>query len=351
MKADIFCAVVDHYGDVGVCWRLARQLAGEYDIAVRLWVDDPAALARIAPDMRCPGVEVCVWVEPFPDTEPADVVIEAFACELPASYVAAMARKERKPVWINLEYLSAEPWVERCHLGPSPHPTLPLVKYFFFPGFTPATGGVLRERGLGQGFDAAAFWRDFGLPAPQPDELRISLFGYDNPALEGLLEQWVVSPHPITCLVPQGALAIRAVARVGQGRGQLRVVVFPFLPQPEYDRLLWACDCNFVRGEDSFVRAQWAARPMVWHIYPQQDGAHWPKLEAFMERYGRGLEADAAESLCRFWLAWNRGAAPDWVEFWRHAPLLRRHAARWKTYLEGQKSLAENLVTFCKSKV
>ena len=351
LRFDIFCAVVDNYGDIGVCWRLARQLAAEHDIHVRLWVDEPVSLARIAPSIDLPGIEVHPWGDPFPETELADVVIEAFACELPAGYIAAMALRERKPVWINLEYLSAEGWVEGCHLRQSPHPTLPLVKHFFFPGFTPSTGGLLREQGLEQGFDGAAFWQAFGLPQPQQHELRVSLFGYDNPALESLLNQWSAGPQPVTCLVPQGALAMRAVASVGEGKNNLRLHVFPFLPQPEYDRLLWACDCNFVRGEDSFVRAQWAARPFVWHIYPQQQGAHLPKLAAFLDLYCAGLAGEEAAALRRFWLAWNAGEVPDWQDFWCCAPVLRRHAAQWKAGLVEQKNLAENLVTFCKNRV
>lgn len=46
---DIFCSVVDNYGDIGVTWRLARQLAAEHDLDVRLWVDDLAAFVRVCP--------------------------------------------------------------------------------------------------------------------------------------------------------------------------------------------------------------------------------------------------------------------------------------------------------------
>lgn len=351
LTADLFCAVVDNYGDIGVCWRLARQLANEYDFAVRLWVDDPASLARIAHCVDLPGIEVHLWVSPFPETEPADVVIEAFACELPPGYIAAMARRQHNPVWINLEYLSAESWVEGCHLGQSRHPILPLEKYFFFPGFTSRTGGLLLESDLGKNFDNDAFWRFFGLPPPQTDELRISLFGYDNQGLEALLAQWADGPQLVTCLVPQGALAVRASACVGAGRGNLRLHVFPFLSQDDYDKLLWACDCNFVRGEDSFVRAQWAARPFVWHIYPQQEGAHWPKLEAFLDAYCAGFPAESEIALRSFWRAWNKGEVVDWDAFWRQHAMLERHAVSWKVHLNNQNDLASNLVTFCKSKV
>ncbi|MFA5916282.1 MAG: elongation factor P maturation arginine rhamnosyltransferase EarP, partial [Burkholderiales bacterium] len=88
---DIFCTVVDNYGDIGVCWRLARQLAAEHGQRVRLWVDDLASLARISPGVvpglgvqHSRGVEIRWWREPFPAVEPADVVVEAFACNPPA---------------------------------------------------------------------------------------------------------------------------------------------------------------------------------------------------------------------------------------------------------------------------
>jgi uncharacterized repeat protein (TIGR03837 family) len=113
------------------------------------------------------------------------VVIEAFGCELPAAYVEAMAGSARAPIWLNLEYLSAEAWVAGCHGLPSPHPRLPLVKHFFFPGFGPGTGGLLRERDYEakrSRFDAGAFRAEFGLPPKAGDETTISLFSYPGPA-------------------------------------------------------------------------------------------------------------------------------------------------------------------------
>lgn len=351
LTLDLFCTVVDNYGDIGICWRLARQLATEHAIQVRLWLDDLASLQRIASTMACAGVEVRLWEKDFPAVEPADVVIEAFACHLPASYVAAMAARTVKPVWINLEYLSAEDWVAGFHLGQSRHPTLPLIKHFFFPGFTPDTGGLIRETGLGQGFDSSTVWQSLGLPQPQQDELRISIFGYDNPALESLLHGWATGTQPVTCLLPQGVLAERAKQLFGTGHGNLRLHEFKFLLQDDYDRLLWACDCNFVRGEDSFVRAQWAARPFIWQIYPQQEDAHWPKLEAFIDQYCADLPMTVAADLRNFWHGWNRGAAVDWRGFWQNREVLQAHADTWKTALTGQKDLAASLVSFCKNKV
>jgi uncharacterized repeat protein (TIGR03837 family) len=78
----------------------------------------------------------------------------------------------------------------------------------------------------------------------------------------------------------------------------------PWLSQQDYDKLLWACDMNFVRGEDSVLRALWTGKPFVWQIYPQQDGAHLPKLAAFLQQ---NQLTGAAQN---FHAAWNDSSQP-----------------------------------------
>jgi uncharacterized repeat protein (TIGR03837 family) len=370
ITCDIFCTVVDNYGDIGVCWRLAKQLAQEHGVAVRLWVDDLDSLQRLCPavdptlaEQVWDGIAVRHWTLVFPEVEPAQLVIEAFACELPERYVLAMAEEEHKAVWINLEYLSAEDWVESCHKLPSPHPRLPLVKYFFFPGFTPKTGGLLLERDLLARRDAfqndepllAAYWQSLGLEMPQADELRVSLFSYENPALPELLNTWEQGVQPVTCLLPEGRVLPQVAAHFGeQGkagdiwqRGNLKVCVLPFVAQEHYDELLWACDVNFVRGEDSFVRAQWAGRPFIWHIYPQHDGVHMQKLRAFMDMYCAGLAPEAAQALRSLCEGWNgeTGSVAAWNDFLLQGSILRQRARTWGQQLAGN-NLALNLLDF-----
>ena len=289
---DIFCSVVDNYGDIGVTWRLARQLAAEHGVTVRLWLDDLGAFARLCPqaDRHAAqqwrqGVEVCQWPLPWQPVQPADVVIEAFACELPAAYVAAMAARPQKVLWLNLEYLSAEDWVEGCHGLPSLQSN-GLQKFFFFPGFTAGSGGLLRERDLldqRRAFQAyplarAAFLQGLGV-APIAGARLVSLFAYENRALASWLEVLAADTRVTQLLVPEGRILADLQAWLGctalvagdhQRRGQLHVGVLPFVEQDQYDRLLWSCDFNAVRGEDSFVRAQWAGRPLLWHIYGQE---------------------------------------------------------------------------------
>jgi uncharacterized repeat protein (TIGR03837 family) len=131
--------------------------------------------------------------------------------------------------------------------------------------------------------------------------------------------------------------------------------VLPFLPQDRYDELLWACDVNFVRGEDSFVRAQWAARPFAWHIYPQKEGAHWVKLSAFLDRYSKGLRPEPAAALRALWKAWNEGGeVPDaedhfaaaWGGFLGQREALASHARAWSRSLQVQPELAGALAKF-----
>ena len=128
LQWDIFCKVIDNFGDIGVCWRLAADLAARGQ-RVRLWVDDASALAWMAPG-GCAGVRVLRWTPQLAPSDleafhnhPGDVLIEAFGCEVAPEFIAASARSHcesgLKPVWINLEYLSAEPYAERNHALPS----------------------------------------------------------------------------------------------------------------------------------------------------------------------------------------------------------------------------------------
>jgi uncharacterized repeat protein (TIGR03837 family) len=375
LRWDIFCNVIDNYGDIGVCWRLARQLASLPGTRVRLWVDDLPRLHALCPeiDVTCQsqhntGVEIRTWHDPFALPAPADlpdIVIEAFGCQLPDAYLQAMAQRRPAPVWVNLEYLSAEAWVEGCHGLASPHPQLPLTRHFFFPGFTAAAGGLLREAQLLAQRDAwqaqpAQASQRFGLPPATPDELTLSLFCYDNPALPALLAAWSSGERPVRCLVPAGRALTQIEAYLcpagippGQSirHGALTLHALPFLRQEDYDLLLWSCDLNFVRGEDSFVRAQWAARPLLWHIYPQQDNAHQVKLDAFLERYCATLSTTLAAPHAAFWRAWNNGDTSSMSAHW-HAcqnalPQLKNHAKTWSQQLASQEDLATQLQSFC----
>src|SRR5947208_6585773 len=41
---DLFCRVIDNFGDAGIAWRLARELHDEHGLAVTIWIDAPDVL-------------------------------------------------------------------------------------------------------------------------------------------------------------------------------------------------------------------------------------------------------------------------------------------------------------------
>ena len=349
-------------------------LPHEHALAVTLWIDDPRALARMAPDVVADLDTQSVAGDRqsaggsrrSPRTVPADVVVETFGCGVPESYATAMAQRSPPPVWFVLEYLSAEPWIDGSHGLPSPHPRLPLARRFWFPGFTPTSGGLLRERGLVEArtrfsttharppssghrsrcrrlLPASVASRSSVIPARR--SRRCSMHG-------------PMATKRSTCIVPDGVATGALDAWSGGNvphpgrplaRGRLALHAIPFLAQERYDRLLWACDVNFVRGEDSFVRAQWAARPFVWHIYPQADDAHLRKLDAFVDRYAASLGGLANDALRPMFRAWNAGAPDEgvdsaWRAFAAAQPALEAHAKRWAGQLATLPELASGLV-------
>ncbi len=365
---DIFCRVIDNYGDIGVCWRLAADLASRGQ-PVRLWVDDPTALSWMAPGAQqggWPRVQVMAW-DQMHDTAllqqlaPAPVWIEGFGCEPDAEWVAhrfnparaGNTNRRTAPVWINLEYLSAEKFAQRAHGLPSPiqlGPAAGNTRFFYYPGFTPQTGGLLREPDLARRqaqFDRAAWLAAQGID--WRGEQLIALFCYEPPALAQLVARLQQGARPARLLVTAGraSAALRRLqepssrdtrATAGNSGPPLAVSFLPALAQTEFDHLLWSCDLNFVRGEDSLVRAIWAGKPFVWQIYPQVDDAHHAKLDAFLDAMG------APASWRQFHHAWNGIGAQQLpvlaFEAWANAVLQARAA------LSGQSDLTTRLLEF-----
>lgn len=357
---DIFCKVIDNYGDIGVCWRLARQLA-QRGHPVRLWVDDAQALTWMAP-LGQDGVQVRAWSTPLPAQSlkalaPGGVLVEAFGCDVPPEFLVEYRhwcqQADTPPVWINLEYLSAEAYVERCHGLPSPvmhGPGAGLTKHFYYPGFTERTGGLLRETDLlqrQQAFDGSQWLQDLGL-APAPHAKPIGVFCYETPALEPWLLSLAQAQRPTQLLVAAGRTgqAVQAaVSHLNQQQvawnagARLAIRFMPHVPQDAFDHLLWACDFNVVRGEDSLVRALWSGRPFLWHIYPQQDGAHHDKLHAFLDWL------QAPPSLRQAHAAWN-GLRDTDMPGLDEGPAWQATAQAARTRLLEQPDLVSQLLEF-----
>lgn len=358
-RLDIFCRIIDNFGDIGVCWRLSKQLHHEYAFDIRLWVDDLNVAAKILKGLdtslncqKLNDITVCLWSEGtnFDSVTPADVVIEAFACDLPNAYIQNMVAI--KPIWLNLEYLSAETWVDDFHEKSAIHPETGLCKTFFFPGFTDKTGGLIREKNLSAQRESAK------AQLKRLPSLQVSLFCYPHAPIQSLLQAMAGSETPIECFVTTGS-SLEKIAKffelkdvaIGDTltKQQLTLTVLPFLTQAEYDQMLWCCDLNFVRGEDSWVRALWSAKPFIWQTYPQDEKLHLKKLNAFLDKY----EVKQSDVLAKMHHAWlDDEITPNlWNNLMQAMPALKEHAELQTLKFEKQADLASKLVIFTKNKV
>jgi uncharacterized repeat protein (TIGR03837 family) len=368
---DIFCRVIDNFGDIGVSLRLARILSDNLGQPVRLWVDNLQALAKLDPAFFArhrpadqtgmqANIEVIPWTNPAPHILPAPFVIEAFGCALPLDYQARMPG--RTVAWFNLEYFSAEAWVEGCHALYSPAAN-GLAKQFVFPSTLPTAGGLCettlhraRDQFMHDADERARWSAQWQVPLPQPQGLSILLFGYENAALMALIgELQAPKTSPVTLYIPEGRLltslstafnGIELNAGQTLQQGNLTLHILPFLPQTQFDRLLWLCDINFVRGEDSLVRALWAGKPLVWQIYPTDDNAHWAKLNALLDSISNGLSCESRAAWHRINHAWNQQilSPNDWQTFVSMLPELSPHAEHTRQRLAQQPELARWLV-------
>lgn len=362
---DIFCKVVDNFGDIGICWRLAQQLQHEHGLQIRLWVDDLDSAKKIIPSLNInlnqqviDDVVVKRWCSDADFSRAADVVIEAFACDLPDAYLASMVQQQSK--WVNLEYLSAETWVDDFHAKPSPKPN-GQIRHFFFPGFTEKTGGLIRTPDIFHKNQLLAddvrlqddFWESLRLASHSC--LKVSLFCYPFAPVQQLLSLMGQTAQPIHCYISDSNIFDQVAqffdqesVHVGQTlvKQNLTLHVLPFLSQADYDRLLAACDLNFVRGEDSWIRAIWAAKPFIWQPYIQEENAHMVKLNAFLDLFY--AEYDQKHLPCKAHEYWSTGQLPKdiFTEYVQHLPSIRNYTQQQSAQLASQSDLAAKLVIF-----
>lgn len=387
----VFCQVIDNFGDIGVCWRLAQDLQSSAPVV--LWVDDLVRFQALCPDVdptqwqqTIKGITIVHWAPDtlahvsLPDLPIPTLLIEAFACDLPTE-VTDYA-KAQNSLWLNLDYLSAESWAADVHLMPSLQPN-GLAKYFYFPGFTPNSGGLIREQNLLAKRDAfhadhiqqQSIRKRLGIPDSRTkDELTIFLFTYETTALSMWLLAWQAQDRPMTVWVNPGqsleslrpALGLAPDADIAVGDeyhlGLVRVCVLPFVAQTDFDYLLWLADINIIRGEDSFVRALWAGKPYLWHIYQQEEDAHLPKLAAFWDQAFAQLTQVESQALSKAHKqvslplnANHRQSQAEWTESWSKLLSLLPHwqimSAEYSRAQSGLPSLRQKLTAFAKNKL
>ena len=351
------CKVIDFFGDIGVAWRIAKQLKVDFNIEVHLLVDDLVTTKRLITSIDLSlqkqtinGINICHCDFSEDSTSlppPPDFLFNVFNIDLPHSYKTLIKRKKSK--YIVIEYLSAEPWVDNFHLKPSIDPQSGLIKTYFYPGFTNQTGGLIREKGLflrREAFDQSRRKKLIQSLGGDPNLYSISLFYYPIQKIEVFLDVIDHINKPAQFFIPQYLFDLLKLKNNYQF---IHIIPYPFLNHDDFDNLLWSCDLNFVRGEDSWTRAIWAGKPFIWQPYIQENNIHLIKLKAFLKRYCEACDQDLSEILIKMHDDWSNNKFNEvlWRDFFKQQARLEAFVLKQSHHYFKEASFVESLVDYC----
>ncbi len=378
----VFCRVIDNLGDVGVSWRLCKLLKEEENLPITLIIDNLHALSKLVPQCNISmreqvldGIQVVLWDDLLEKTlskvPQPKWVIETFGCDLPNFVLERM--ENTTDIWLNLEYLTAEDWAKDIHLMPSLQSN-GLEKYFYFLGFDDKMGGLIREQDYLNRYQAfnnqkkQEFRQLLGLPI-KTDAFSVFLFTYPTKnwpywfmALEQSnekIELLISNPDVWKILCDTFALDASQDVAFASQNGNLTAYLLPMVKQSDFDCLLWVADFLFIRGEESFVRAQFTQKPFLWHIYQQEEKVHLEKLEAFNQLIYQGLPEDLLESIQFLSLSINdedkvvstTDIVDNWLSIKEQWQAWSNCSAKWSMNLLQQESAIQKLASLIKSKV
>lgn len=314
---DIFCEIIDNFGDIGVVYRISKELKKIFqNVRIRIVLnrlEEFKAINKKVKDTDYQEIDglICVtekYVKENIETfGVSDVFIEAFGCNVPEEYVKQA--KENSKLWINLEYLSGEKWIEDFHLCESLIDSKTLKKIFFMPGFSEKSGGVIIDSGFLERMKFGKenrdeifkkYFKDFDLK----DKFIGTVFSYEK-NFENLLET-LKNYEKETVLLLMGEKTQKSFSEILKKNltedygnivkyGKITMIYSDFFSQEEYEEIISASDFNFTRGEDSFVRGIILGKPFMWHIYLQEEKAHMDKIKAFTERVKESIKVSEEE--------------------------------------------------------
>ena len=343
---DVFCDVIDNFGDAGVCLRLCRDFSKK-NFEVRLFCNNVNILNKItnSEDESNRFLSLFPWSEKMHNYEPSEVIIQAFSVRLSEEIIKKI--KQKKSLVVNLEYLTAEKFAENCHKLPSYSDGI--ESYFFFPGFTKKTGGVVIEENLLKKIKSKK--NNFNN--------QITLFSYENNKVKTVITLLNKKNFILNIFDGKGLNNFNNLFKLNLKAGDslklnnLEIKVLPMVSQDEYDSYLINSGLNLVRGEDSIVRAMLTGNPFLWHIYPQKENAHETKINALFDRMSEICsDKEAVEKLRQITLSYNGFSDyldnVDLIDFYDN---WKKLSEEWADHLISLGSLTDNLIIFLKTKV
>ena len=336
---DIFCQVIDNYGDVGVAYRLAREFKRVYpNKKLRFVINQTEELNLIR---KSEDIEIILYKDFSKIENSADLIIESFGCEIPKEYMDKALKKSK--LIINLEYFSAEKWVDDFHLQES-FLGGNLKKYFFIPGLSEKSGGILLdneflERKKKVKANKEYYLEKFGIKGKY--DLIGSVFSYEK-NFDSLIEELKKLDKKVILLILSEKTQKNFIKYFDNGNNydKIKFVKLPFFTYDKYEELLALCDFNLVRGEDSFVRALLLGKPFLWHIYPQDENTHIKKLESFLEKY-----CSNNKELKQTFINYNINK-DDFSYFFKNFKEIEKYNKNYANYLIKNCNLMEKLINF-----
>ncbi len=337
--------MIDNFGDAGVCLRLCRDFSKK-NYEVRLFCNNVNILNKItnSEDASNRFLSLLSWSDKNMDYSPSEVVIQAFSVRLPDNLIKKI--KNRHSTVVNLEYLTAEPFAEDCHKLPSYADGF--ESFFFFPGFTKKTGGVVIEDSF----------LDKLTKTNRKESQKITLFSYENEKVKNVINSLNKEKFILNIFEGKGLNNFNNLLKLNLSAGdeyklnELTVRVLPMVSQDEYDSYLIDSKLNLVRGEDSIVRAMLTGNPFLWHIYPQEEDAHKDKIEALFDRMSEVCSSKKdVEILRQLTLSYN--GFSDYLDSFNLLGFYenwKKLSKEWSDHLISLGSLTDNLITFLKTK-
>ena len=336
---DIFCEVIDNYGDVGVTYRLAREFKRIYpNKKLRFIINQTEELNLIK---KSEDIETISYEDISIIDSSADLIIESFGCVIPKEYMDKALKNSK--IIINLEYFSAEDWVDGFHLQES-FLGGNLKKYFFIPGLSQKSGGILLdndflERNKKVKKNKEYYLKKFGISGKY--DLIGSVFSYEK-NFDYFIEDLKKLDKKVLLLILSEKTQKNFIKYFDNNDNydRIEIVKLPFFSYDKYEELLALCDFNLVRGEDSFVRALLLGKPFLWHIYPQEENTHIKKLESFLEKY-----CPNNKKLKESFINYNINK-DDFSYFFKYFKEIEEHNKKYADYLIKNCNLMEKLINF-----
>ena len=364
MNITVLCKVVDNFGDIGVVYRLCKQLLFiNPGLKINLVIDDLSSFkkinSKINPKLNfqnADGMDIYFWNDAElchkefikNDGEKLCVILECFQCGRPEwmEKILFQEKLNRTVLIIMIDYLTAEKYAEDFHCLKSLTRSAKVQKVNFMPGFTEKTGGLI--------IDSEWEKPEYNKDGP------VLFFTYEknwSPFVKAVSEWAKDNPfwqNKKSFLLAPGRGKKSFLDAWSSLPKALPLTNLDFMNQNEWDKMMKSSSVLFIRGEESLSRACLSGIPFVWHAYPQSEEYQLVKVNALLERIKIHFSEEEYKLIKNLWIDFNTNDKElDKEKFYNDTKLFLQNAQKlekgfmdFTLSLRKNGDLASNLMTF-----